>query len=207
MRTTDAAKQGWLTTAAAAMFVLVASAAGAAELAGVTLPDTTMLGGTTLHLNGIALRTYSWLRIRIYVAGLYLEHSSHDAEAVLASPEKKMVVFRFMRDVDAVNARKSWREGFEQNCQLPCRLVPADVERFLEAVPSIRVGDRRYAGLRPRGPHGNAGRTGPGHHHQPGVRSCRLVHPYWPQARHSTVKTGAARQPWIGGRGWSASAP
>ena len=39
-------------------------------------------------------------------------------------------------------ARAAWREGFEQNCVAPCRLAPADVERFLAAVPATRKGDR-----------------------------------------------------------------
>ena len=42
------------------------------------LPDTLQVDGKTLHLNGLGLRTYSFLRIHIYVAGLYLEHLSTD---------------------------------------------------------------------------------------------------------------------------------
>lgn len=127
---------------AAAMMAVLASAAGAATLDGVTLPDTLGLGGTELHLNGIALRTYSWLGVHIYVAGLYLEHPSHDAESILDSSEKKLLVVSFVHDVDVTNARKAWRQGFRNNCLPPCRLAPGDLERFLAAVPPMRAGDR-----------------------------------------------------------------
>ncbi len=144
-------ERGWLAPAAAAILSLSAPAAGAAQLAGVTLPDTTTLGGTELRLNGIALRTYSWLRIHIYVAGLYVEHPSHDAASILDSPEDKLLVFHFVHDVDASSARKAWRDGFEQNCLPPCRLAPADVRRFLAAVPPIRAGDLSTLAFGPGG--------------------------------------------------------
>ncbi len=130
----------WLAVSAAALIVLSGSAS-AAQLEGVTLPDAVVLDGTELHLNGIALRTYSWLHIKIYVAGLYLEHPSHDSEAILDSPEKKLLAVRFVHDVGAGDARQAWREGFEGNCQAPCHLAPSDVERFLAAVPAMRTGD------------------------------------------------------------------
>ncbi len=131
----------WRTLCAAAIFALTASAAGAAELDGVTMPDLVTLAGATLHLNGIGLRTYSLLRIEIYIAGLYLQYPSKNAEAILDLPEKKVLVFHFLRDVDAQEARKSWSEGFDGNCRLPCRLNPADLQRFLAAVPAVRAGE------------------------------------------------------------------
>lgn len=130
----------WLTVSAAAVIILSASAS-AAQLDGVTLPDSMSLDGTELQLNGIALRTYSWVGIHIYVAGLYLEHPSHDAEAILDSPEKKLLAVHFVHDVGAADARKAWREGFEDNCQAPCHLAASDVERFLAAVPAMRSGE------------------------------------------------------------------
>lgn len=128
--------------ALAAMLTLLSVGAAAAAFEGVSLPDTATFGGTQLRLNGIGLRTYSWLRIRIYVAGLYLERPSRDAEAILRSPEKKLLVVRFIHDVDAEDARKAWREGFQDNCLPPCHLAPADIARFLAAVPDMRSGDR-----------------------------------------------------------------
>ncbi len=134
-----------------AVLAVLAISAGAAGLDGVSLPDTAILGGTELRLNGIALRTYSWLRIRIYVAGLYLEHPARDAEAILRSPEKKLLVVRFIHDVGVEDAQKAWREGFDDNCRAPCHLAPADVARFLAAVPAMRSGDRSTLAFTPAG--------------------------------------------------------
>jgi hypothetical protein len=146
--------RGWRPSRVAALvavLAILAISAGAGTLDGVSLPDTATLGGTELRLNGIALRTYSWLRIRIYIAGLYLENPAHDAEAILRSPEKKLLVVRFIHDVDAEDARKAWREGFDDNCRAPCHLAPADVTRFLAAVPAMRSGDRSTLAFTPAG--------------------------------------------------------
>jgi hypothetical protein len=115
--------------------------AHAAELDGVVMPDTRVANGTQMRLNGIGLRTFSILGIRIYVAGLYLERRSADSETILRSPERKLLDIRFLRDVGAEDARKAWQVGLEQNCRTPCSLDPGGVQQFLAAVPAIRKGD------------------------------------------------------------------
>jgi hypothetical protein len=118
------------------------SFARAADLDGVAMPDTRMADGTQMRLNGIGLRTFSIFHIPIYVAGLYLEQRSGDPDAILRSPERKLIDIEFLRDVDAEEARKAWREGFERNCKTPCYLDPRDIGRFLAAVPSLHKGDK-----------------------------------------------------------------
>ena len=116
-------------------------AAHAADLQGISLPDTRISDGTQLRLNGIGLRTFPIFGIPIYVAGLYLESRSDNSDAILHSPERKLLDIRFLRDVDVEDAREAWRDGFEQNCKSPCYLDPHDVQRFLAAVPSMHKGD------------------------------------------------------------------
>jgi hypothetical protein len=123
----------------------------AAALEGVAMPDSQEVAGTPLVLNGLALRTYSLLRIRIYVAGLYLQRPSSDPEAILASSNPKLIRFVFMRDVDAQAERKSWRESLDDNCGRPCRLPPENVDRFLAAIPSMRQGDAITFAFTPEG--------------------------------------------------------
>lgn len=127
-----------------ALAVLLAGAApaAAAELNGVSLPDGVTAAGRRLVLNGIGLRTYSILAVRIYVAGLYLEQRSSDPGAILRSPEVKLLDVRFLRDVGAEDARRSWQEALRNNCTAPCRLPPQEVEQFLSAVPAVHRGDR-----------------------------------------------------------------
>ena len=125
----------------AALVFAVPLSVRAAQLDGVTLPDTQRVGGMELHLNGIGLRSYSVFQVPIYVAGLYLRHPSSDAGQILHSPDMRLLEIHFVHDVSAEQARKAWREGFERNCSAPCHLAPQDIERFLAAVPAMRKGD------------------------------------------------------------------
>ena len=56
--------------------------------------------------------------------------------------EAKLLDLRFLHDVNAEDARKAWRVGFEQNCQPPCYLDPHDLKRFLAVVTPGRKGDQ-----------------------------------------------------------------
>jgi hypothetical protein len=135
----------------AALTLILEPIARAAELSGVEMPGARLIDGTTMRLNGIGLRTYSFLRIPIYVAGLYLERPSNNPDAIIRSMSKKLLDIRFLRDVDAGEARKAWRDGLEHNCKSPCSLDPSDVKRFLSAVPSMHKGDETTLFFSPGG--------------------------------------------------------
>jgi hypothetical protein len=122
--------------------LILASSARAAELDGVSLPNQQRIGATELRLNGIALRTWSFLEVPVYVAGLYLVHPDSDPARILGSPETKLLDIRFLREVSRTEAQAAWREGFARNCTPPCELSPADVERFLAAVPAMHKGEQ-----------------------------------------------------------------
>lgn len=124
-----------------AIILLVCCAARAAELDGVPLPAAVEADGTTLHLNGYGLRTYSVLGIHIYVAALYLQYPGTDPEQIIRSPQTKLLVVRFERNISADAARKSWRDGLENNCQAPCQLNPDDLAQFLADIPAMHAGD------------------------------------------------------------------
>jgi hypothetical protein len=71
----------------AAATSIALSVAHAADLEGVFMPETRVVDGTQMRLNGIGLRTFSALGIRIYVAGLYLERRNRDPDTILHSQE------------------------------------------------------------------------------------------------------------------------
>ena len=108
---------------------------------GVRLPETMSISGRTVRLNGAGLRTYSIANIHIYVAALYAETPSTNPEALLRSPETRVLTVVFKHDVDAKSARESWRKGLTANCVTPCRLDSADVDKFVSEVPDMHVGD------------------------------------------------------------------
>src|SRR5207247_9289332 len=60
----------------------LAARASAGELAGVTLPDRIQVDSRTLVLNGMGLREATFLKVDVYVAGLYLETTSSDPGAI-----------------------------------------------------------------------------------------------------------------------------
>jgi hypothetical protein len=122
--------------------IAVIPASRAAELDGVSMPNTQVVDGERLLLNGIGLRTYSILRIHIYVAGLYLQNRSDNPQTIMRSRGMKLLQIRFLRNVTAEEARASWRNGFENNCRAPCYLSPNDVQRFLAAIPAFHDGDQ-----------------------------------------------------------------
>jgi hypothetical protein len=90
-----------------------------AVLNGIQIPDALQVGGKTLHLNGFGRRTYSILAIHIYLASLYLEHVSTNADEIIHSPETKYLVVEFEDDVNRAQARNSWRTSLENNCVAP----------------------------------------------------------------------------------------
>ncbi|WP_428534013.1 chalcone isomerase family protein [Rhodopila sp.] len=143
-----------LTLAAIALapIALAPLAANAADLDGVSMPETRVVDGVNLRLNGIGLRTYSVVGIHIYVAGLYLERQSDNPDSILHSPERKLLDLHFVHDVGAKDAREAWQDGFASNCKPPaCYLDPGDVQRFLAAVPAVRRGDQSSLWFTPKG--------------------------------------------------------
>ncbi|OIQ48823.1 hypothetical protein BerOc1_03576 [Pseudodesulfovibrio hydrargyri] len=101
--------------AALLLILLCLSPAQAAELAGVTLPDTVEVGAHKLVLNGIALREK--FVFDVYVAGLYLTEKSGDPEAIQRKETPRMMVMHFVRDVGAKAIREAWIDGLEANVE------------------------------------------------------------------------------------------
>ncbi|HVZ09270.1 chalcone isomerase family protein [Rhodopila sp.] len=117
--------------------------AWAAELAGVHVPDTYQVDGQSLVLNGYGLRTISFLRIKLYVAALYLPRKSFDPQAIMASPGPKVVVMHFLRGGSREQVQSRYREGEMDNCgDGHCdRSLEAEFERLVAAAPAVQPGD------------------------------------------------------------------
>jgi Chalcone isomerase-like len=95
--------------------------ADAKQCQGVNFPDEVQVDGTTLALNGLGLRLATMLKVKVYVAALYVAKTSGDPNALLASTAPSELVLQFVRDVDASDLTKAWIEGFEKSAknQLP----------------------------------------------------------------------------------------
>lgn len=125
------------------LLLLLALPARAATLGGATLPDTYPVAGKSLVLNGIGLRTLTILHIRAYVAALYLEQRSGDAEQILRSPGTKVVLLQFLHSASKEQVETQYREGEANNCgHNECDpRDKADFERLVAAAPAVAVGD------------------------------------------------------------------
>jgi hypothetical protein len=111
----------------------------AGTLAGVTMPDTVQAAGTTLTLNGMGLRTkYAF---KVYVAGLYLEHKSSDANAILKANAPRRLVMHFVRNVSQSQIADAFSEGFENNSPDAAKTMKPAIDRLLAALESVKDGE------------------------------------------------------------------
>jgi hypothetical protein len=111
----------------------------AASLAGVTLPDNVQAGGKTLVLNGLGLRTK--FVVKVYVAGLYLQQKSSDANAILKTDTPKRLVMHFLRDVSKKQMVDAFDESFNNNAPDARKSMKADIDRLLGALEPLKEGD------------------------------------------------------------------
>lgn len=116
-----------------------AISAQAKELAGVTMPDTLSVGGTTLKLNGLGLRKRAI--VKVYVGGLYLEAPSKDAAAILAADAPKAVRMHFVRSVSKAQLIDSFKEGFEGNAKEKATAQKANVEKLFGMLSDVQDGE------------------------------------------------------------------
>lgn len=121
--------------------LLVARGASAeAVLEGVRVPDTQLVSGTTVALNGVGLRTATFVKVKVYVMALYLETPDRNASAIIDSTEAARIELHMLRDVGAKDMRKAWSEGFENNYKGSADLS-AELETLKAATSDLSEGD------------------------------------------------------------------
>jgi hypothetical protein len=95
--------------------LLSALPASALEIAGVKVSDTTTLDGKPLVLNGAGLRTKSFLKVKVYVAALYLPQRTSDGAAAVALDAPKVIRMTLLRDVDRAAMLGALKDGIDAN--------------------------------------------------------------------------------------------
>jgi hypothetical protein len=120
--------------------ILSMSALYAASLAGVTLPDTEQVGNTKLVLNGLGLRTK--FVVKVYVAGLYLQQKSSDANAIIKSDTPKKIVMQFLHAASKSQMTDAFDESFKDNTPEAVTTMKGDIDKLLGALESVKVGDQ-----------------------------------------------------------------
>ena len=130
---------------AAACAVLAGDAvlAQAATKAGVTMPDTMQVDGTTVQLNGLGLRSFTLLRIRGYVGGLYLTRKTHDPEEALSEPGPKALVIDYIRGASVSQVHDLYMDSSRKYCaHHSCSdSQKASFEALLGSIRPVKPGD------------------------------------------------------------------
>ena len=103
------------------------------------MPQTVQVADETLILNGSGVRTATIFRVRVYVAALYLESKSADAQSIISSGDTKRLELHFVRSVSAASLRSMTLKAF-------CKLKDyPDLENraseFCSHLVSVRKGD------------------------------------------------------------------
>ena len=112
----------------------------AASLAGVNLPDTTTVGDKSLVLNGLGLR--SEFMVKVYVAGLYLQHKSSDANAIIKVDEPKRMIMQFLHDASRKQMTDAFEKSFKDNAPDAAKTMKSDVDGFFGALEDVKVGEQ-----------------------------------------------------------------
>jgi hypothetical protein len=129
-----------LSLAVVMFMVLSMSDLRAADLAGVTMPDTTQVGSTKLVLNGLGLRTE--YMVKVYVAGLYLEQKSSDTGAIIKADAPNRIVMQFLHGASKSQMANAFKESFNDNTPEAMKTMSADIDRLLGALEPVKVGDQ-----------------------------------------------------------------
>ncbi len=129
--------------AAACALLATGAVARAATKAGVTMPDTMQVDGSTVQLNGLGVRSFTVLAIRGYVGGLYLSRKTHDAEEALSEPGPKALMIDYIRGASLSQVHDLYMDSSRKYCaHHSCSASQtASFETLLGSVRAVKPGD------------------------------------------------------------------
>jgi hypothetical protein len=126
----------------ATIVALASGAAQAKECQGVSFPEQMQVEGTTLTLNGLGLRLATFLKIKVYVAALYVAKTSSDPGAILGASTPTELILQFVRDVGASDITKGWDEGFASNSKAELPALKDRIATLNGWMSDVKTGQR-----------------------------------------------------------------
>lgn len=123
--------------------LMMVSLAGAAEVAGVSLPETMTLNDQELVLNGAGIREKYVIGYDVYVAGLYLKEKSRDADKILNANEPMMLRIKILTGmVTSEKFKDHTRKGFDEATDGNTGPIEDEINLFMRAfAEEINKGD------------------------------------------------------------------
>jgi len=113
--------------------------AQAATYKDVSVPDSVAVGGQSLVLNGMGVRTKFFFKI--YVGALYLPEKADTAEAVLAESGPDRILMHMTYAVNKEQFADAWNEGFHDNNPDMSQATQSGLVQFLAYFGSCKKGD------------------------------------------------------------------
>lgn len=108
----------------------------------VTMPDSINIKDKDLVLNGLGTRKATWLKVKVYVGGLYLSKKTTDSNEVLEQPYPKFLRMHFVRDVEAKKLNDAWKEGFEAAVEWNTRqMLQSKLDQFITMMEDVQKND------------------------------------------------------------------
>jgi hypothetical protein len=124
----------------ASLLGFATDAALAGECIGRTMPDSITVEGQSLVLNGMGVRKATLLRVKVYVAGLYLAAKTDDANGIIGTDQPRHLVLSFVRNVDLNDIQKAWRQGFEKNVGGQTAAIQDRIDQLQAAMTDFETG-------------------------------------------------------------------
>ena len=115
--------------------------AEARECKGHSMPDTAKFGDTELTLNGMGIREATILKVDVYVAGLYLENPSREADQILGSDQVKHMRLALVRDVSRDEMFDALQTGFQKAAGDRYPQMQDQMNKLGTMIPELKEGD------------------------------------------------------------------
>lgn len=123
--------------------LLLALDSHARDFAEIKIPDTMRCGDKTLPLQSAALRTFTWLKIRVYVVALYSEHLFTGLKDPKIGARPACYELTFLRDVDNNDTDKAWEAQFNDSSEYPYPDLPKHIQFLKDSYGAIE-GERKH---------------------------------------------------------------
>jgi Chalcone isomerase-like len=111
----------------------------AASYKGVSVPDSVTVGGQSLVLNGMGLRTKFFFKI--YVGALYLPQKSTSAAAVMSESGPDRILMHMLYAVSKEQFADAWNEGFRENNPGMSASLQSGIAQFIAYFGESKDGD------------------------------------------------------------------
>ena len=104
---------------------------------GITFPEVEKLQDIQLKLNGAGVRKATVFKVKVYAAALYLTESENNATKIFQLKNPKLLVMKFMRDVDKEKINDAWDAAFEDSGPS----FRAEIKSLKVLMPDAKEGD------------------------------------------------------------------